>query len=192
MSHHIYHTRGLILGSVSIGESNKFYRIFTEELGLIGATAQAVREQKSKLRYSLQDFSWAMIDVVHGKEVWRITSALPEERGLREAGIPISFVRACALISRLVHGEGMNDRLFRELCAFAEFLEQYNISPSEEATIEGLMTLRILSCLGYIDNAPYIQFLETGVWNKDIIDQFEKIRHTVIPAINHALRSSHL
>lgn len=73
--YHIYHTRGVILGSVPIGESNRFYKIFTEEMGLVHATAQAVREAKSKLRYSLQDFSWASFDLVKGREVWRITSA---------------------------------------------------------------------------------------------------------------------
>lgn len=191
MSHHIYHTRGLILGSVPIGESNKFYRIFTEDFGLVGATAQAVREQKSKLRYALRDFSWVNLDLVLGKDVWRITSAISQRYDGPGGEISPSFIRACALLSRLVHGEGRNDALFHEIRSFEEFLANHD-HLERQAAVDGLIALRILSHLGYIDTAPYRQYLEAGAWNEDIVSRFDEIHHSMIPVINDALRASHL
>lgn len=191
MAHLIYHTHGLILGSVPIGESNKFYRIFTEDFGLIGATAQAVREQKSKLRYALQDFSWVTLDLVLGKNVWRITSAIPERYDVSGGEKSPSFIRACALLSRLIHGEGRNDVLFHEIRSFREFLANRD-SSLWQAAIDGLIALRILAYLGYIDTTPYRQYLETGAWNEDIVSHFDEIHRLVIPVINDALRASHL
>ncbi len=75
--HHIHHTNALILGSRNRGEANRVFTILTREMGLIHAVAQGVRLNKSKLRYALTDYSYAKIDLVRGKEVWRITSATP-------------------------------------------------------------------------------------------------------------------
>ncbi len=49
--------------------------IFTRELGLVRATAQGIRLEKSKLRYSSQLYSFGIFSFVHGKEFWRLTSA---------------------------------------------------------------------------------------------------------------------
>ena len=61
MSHYRYKTEAFILGSISTGEANRFIDIFTKELGRIRATARSVREERSKLRFSLQDFSISKI-----------------------------------------------------------------------------------------------------------------------------------
>ncbi len=73
--HHIYHTEGIILGSKAYGEAGKCYYIFTKDLGMIFASAQGVRKISSKLRYVLQDFSYIKLDLVRGKDFWRLTSA---------------------------------------------------------------------------------------------------------------------
>lgn len=195
MAHHIYHTRGLILGSVPTGEANRFYKIFTEELGLVGASAQAIREGKSKLRYGLQDFSWVFVDLVRGKEVWRITSAREEELGSTiksNSKILKVFARACSLVLRLVHGEDRDDALFQELVSLSSFLEHGN--PSEEVLplCEVLIALRILAILGYIERAPYQESLDTVPWSHELLETFTPFREQAIIDINNALRESHL
>ncbi len=72
--HHIYHTEGIILGSKNFGEAGRYYFIFTRELGMIYASAQGVRKMSSKLRFVLQDFAYLKIDLIQGKDFWRITS----------------------------------------------------------------------------------------------------------------------
>ncbi len=73
--HHIYHTEGIILSSSNFGEAGKYYNIFTRDLGMVHASAQGVRKMSSKLRYVLQDFSYIKLDLVVGKNIFRITTA---------------------------------------------------------------------------------------------------------------------
>src|ERR1035437_5747826 len=73
--HHIYHTEGIILGSRNFSEAGRYYSIFTRDLGMISASAQGVRKMSSKLRYVLQDYSYVKVDLVRGKDFWRLTSA---------------------------------------------------------------------------------------------------------------------
>ena len=158
MSHHIYHTRGIILGSVPTGESNRFYKIFTEDMGLVGATAQSVRDGKSKLRYSLQDFSFVSVDLVRGKEVWRITSAgewcsFPEIK--KDTARTKLFARSCSLLSRLLQGEGREQKLFLDIVGAADFLETHAVSERLLTAFETLVALRVLVYLGYLDSEEY-------------------------------------
>lgn len=195
MAHHIYHTRGIILGSVPIGESNRFYKIFTEELGLIGTSAQSVRKEESKLRYVLQDLSFINVDLVRGKEVWRITSAGEEASfpTLKSDTVRLKlFARTCALLARLIHGEGREDELFKDLLGELNFLEHTAIPAELTLSFETLATLRSLVWLGYLDPENYERFLEPGMWTLPLLQDFETIRTNAIPEINEALHSSQL
>lgn len=192
MSHHIYHTRGLILGSIPTGESNRFYKIFTEDLGLVGATAQAVREGKSKLRYSLQDLSWVHLDLVHGREVWRITSAIEAEREMRNAEYGVLFARVCALVRRLLHGEGQNSALFKELVAITEFLERESVALDDRVSFEALAAMRVLAHLGYFNTEHYKDFTIARMWSRELLEAFGRVRPTAIRDINRALKETHL
>lgn len=195
MSHHIYHTRGVILGSTPSGESNRYYKIFTEELGLIGGAAQAVREGKSKLRYTLQDFSFVTVDLVRGKEVWRIVSAgadRPLETVKNDASRLKLFARFCALLSRLLHGEGRDQELFDEITQVADFLEAQTVPPELTLSFETLVALRVLAHLGYVDSAGYEKFLSPHAYSTDILEEFEKVRLGILPKITASLDASHL
>lgn len=199
MVHHIYHTRGIILGSVPVGESNRFYKIFTEEMGLVGATAQSVREGKSKLRYTLQDFSFVSVDLVRGKEVWRITSA-GEWRSFPETKMDMArmklFARICSLSSRLLQGEGREQELFADIVGAADFLESC-ATPGHPlsnlgVSFETLAAMRVLAYLGYLNPEGYEKFLEPGAYSREILEEFEMDRTKALPLINTALKASHL
>lgn len=195
MAHHIYHTHGIILGSVSIGESNRFYKIFTEDLGLVNASAQSVREGESKLRYVLQDFSFVTLDLVRGKDVWRIISAGEWREIAKIKGDTVRlklFARSCALLSRLLQGEGCESELFSDIVYAAEFLETEGVPSEFVSTFETLFALRVLARLGYIDPAGCEVFLGKGLWTMGLLERFEHVRINTIPRINEALRASHL
>lgn len=192
MAYHIYHTQGIILGSVPVGESNRFYKIFTAELGLVHASAQAVREGKSKLRYALQDFSLVTLDLVRGKEVWRITSAgeiLGAPRDLLSAR---AFARTCRLISRLVHGEGREELLYQDFVAARKFLANEPLTPSLAPSFETLSALRTLVLLGYAPASGYEEFLVYGIWSTELLERFGPVQAGAIVIVNTALASSHL
>ncbi|MFZ2303702.1 MAG: recombination protein O N-terminal domain-containing protein [Minisyncoccia bacterium] len=198
MSYHIYHTRGIILESQHAGESNRSYKIFTEELGLIYGTAQSVREEKSKLRYALQDFSFVTVDLIRGKEVWRILSAgewRPLEIIKKNPTQLKLFASYCALILRLIHGEGRDQSLFCDILMVADFLEKETVAclnKSIRLSFKTLRALRALVHLGYIDPKGYEKFLALSEYSTDILEEFEEIRSSVLSKINEALRVSHL
>jgi len=71
----VYTTAGFVLGSAERGEANKIYSIYTKDFGLVRASAQAVRLEKSKLRYNLDDFTHGHFSLVRGKELWKLTGS---------------------------------------------------------------------------------------------------------------------
>lgn len=195
MAHHIYHTRGIVLSSVDTGESNRFYKIFTEELGLVGATAQSVRAEKSKLRYALQDFSFVNVDLVRGKEVWRIVSAGVCEPLNEIKGDPLRtkiFARFCALLLRMLHGEVRDEALFGEVVKVIVFIETCAVKESNIDSIEALFTFRVLAHLGYLDPVGFERFLREDAYTEDALQELEKVLASIVLKINEALRASHL
>ena len=194
MSHHIYHTRGVILSSSPSGESNRFYKIFTLELGLVGAHAQAVRDGKSKLRYVLQDGSFVTVDLVRGKEMWRIVSAGVDRPFAIIKKDPLRtklFAEFCALLARLLHGEGRDQILFEEIERVATFLEE-TMEPSLALSFETMYTFRALAHLGYLDPILFEKFLSSDSYTREILNELGAVRSKILPRITEALSASHM
>ena len=113
--HHIYHTEAFILGTRQHGEDSKIITLYTNELGLVRAKAQGVRKISSKLRFTLQNFAYAKVDLVRGKEIWRITTASPIDSNMDILCFPERedvVAHVTSLVSRLVAGEERNDEIF--------------------------------------------------------------------------------
>src|SRR5258706_4517383 len=116
--HHIYHTEGIILGSKHFGETGKYYSIFTRDLGMIYASAQGVRKMSSKLRFILQDFAYVKVDLVQGKDFWRVTSASKTnelEQITKKPETLKIFANVARLLKRLLAGVEPNEILFTDL-----------------------------------------------------------------------------
>ena len=195
MAHHIYHTRAIVLSNVATGEANRFYKLLTEDLGLVGAVAQGVREGKGKLKTMLQDFSCIKVDLVRGKEVWRIISVMEEcpLRGLKEKKENmVLFARMASLVRRLVHGEGRNDELFQDMLAVQDLLETVSIPPNLVSAFETLSALRVLVWLGYFDASLYEMFCKPGPWTMNMLIEWNKVHVRAVSDINVALKASQL
>jgi recombinational DNA repair protein (RecF pathway) len=96
----IHTTPGFIIGSRPSGEAGKLLSIFTQDLGLIRATAQGIRFEKSKLRPFIQDYSVGIFSFVRGKEFWRLTSA--QEQKIQDSKFKIEEKAAPIPIYHLV------------------------------------------------------------------------------------------
>jgi len=149
--HHIYHTEGIILGSGNFGETGKYYSVFTRDLGLVFASAQGVRKMSSKLRFVLQDFAYLKIDLVKGRDFWRITNVSKTNKleKLQEPEILKVFASISKLLKRLLAGEDPNEILFADLLNGLSILEKSE-TKEELHSIEAVIVLRILNNLGYI------------------------------------------
>lgn len=194
MHHHIYHTQGFILSSRNVGEANKMITIFTRELGLVRAMVQGIRLNKSKLKYVLQDFSYANIDFVKGKEVWRVTSAksintFPLARANKDSLLLVA--RISSLVDRFCGAESVNQKIFDELIQSIYILDDEVENDTREA-IELHLVLRIMNELGYIGDSSILMKYLGSSFNKEKTKDLLKERQSIIAHINKALLESQL
>ncbi len=176
MTYRIYHTEGYIIDSSNSGESNKVFTILTMELGTIIAIAQASRKLQSKLRYSLQDLTFAKFALVRGKDIWRITGA-EKISNLYDKKIPIqirqSLARILNFIKRLSPGESVNKRVFAEFENLFSALSSTKIikNHKELLAIENLAYLRIAHHFGYgTVNIILSDIVYSKLWNAETRD----------------------
>ena len=192
--HHIYHTEGIILGSKNFGECGKFYSIFTRDLGMIYASAQGVRKMCSKLRFVLQDFAYLKIDLVQGKDFWRVTNASKTnklEQITKQSETSEVFCNVANLLKRLLAGVECNEALFIDLINGLSILE--NSKTKEDLrNIEAIIVLRILNNLGYIGGNEMLQNLVKSPFESNLIFEVSKSRTEVLHQINKALKETHL
>ena len=192
MSHNIYNTDGFILKSANFGEANKYFFIFTEDFGLVKAAAQGVRLLQSKLRYSLEDFSFTRISFVRGREIWRITSA-EKKFTVKEPEKFLLLSRIFSLLLRLLHGEEKNLELFQSLKEGIDFLIKSELTESELSNFECILALRILSALGYIGKLQdFDQFVSSPYFTVELILAMSALKSKAISEINKSLKETHL
>lgn len=193
--HHIYHTHGFIISSRASGEANKMLSIYTRELGLVRAMAGGIRLAKSKLRYTLQDMSYAKIDLVKGRDIWRVTSAttissFPIARSKKESIVFMS--RVSALIDRLCRGEEGNDEVFDLIIQSFLLLDDENFNHESLSALELHTVLSIVHSLGYVGDNDDMHDYIGGTFDKDKIHKLLSEKKSIISHINRALRESGL
>lgn len=195
MFHHIYQTEAIVLGSRASGESNRLFFLLTNELGFIVAAAQGIRELKSKLRFSLQDFGFVRVAMVRGKEMWRVTNAEPvngHHALLADGGKIFLVARVFSLLRRLLHGEERNEELFGAVRGVLYFLEREMLSDEELLALEIIMNLKILHHLGYGTDKEIYRTVIAMPPSKSVLAQVAKIKTQALVDINKALKESHL
>lgn len=193
--HHIHHTQGIVIGSRNRGEANKLFTIYTLEHGLVYAMAQGIRLHKSKLRYSMQELSYVSLDLVHGRDIWRVTSAthinsFPYAR--KDMKSIALMMRVCKLLERLCAGEEGNNEIFHDV--IQAFITLDTPTPDTQLcdALELQLVLRILHQLGYIGDSTDIDHcLGENSVPEDIMKVLNN-KKPIILAINKALRESQL
>lgn len=117
MAYTIYQTEGIVISKKDFGEAERVYKIYTEKFGMITATAQGVRNLKSKLRYNLDLFAYGNFSVVAGKSadwrIWRITDA-EEIKKIKDDNLTL-FSRIVNFLLRMIKGEERSDFIWRKV-----------------------------------------------------------------------------
>lgn len=193
--HHIYHTEGIVLESYSKGEANKGLMIFTRELGMLRAQVQGIRLEKSKLRFALADYSLAQIDLVRGRDVWRVTSASSKKSFTKlllnenEGAIARNIIK---LLLRLYHGEESHIELYDHIKETLETLNENKIEQNDLRHFEILAILRIIYHLGYLAHTDLHDVFIKSPINDELIKKIAEVRTEMLNQINRSLRESHL
>lgn len=195
MAYHVYHTEALILGGRPSGEGDRNLFCYTRELGLVMAHAKSLREGRSRLRYSLQTFAHAQIDLIRGKHGWRLISARPVD-SLGDIWRHPSKRRILAnhtgLIERLIQGEERNGLLFDELILGLNFLRDIDEEISLRS-LELILVIRLLAELGYWgDKTLHAPLFAENALTTPTLEYAHTNRPTLLARVNEALRASQL
>ncbi len=194
MIHWEYKTDAIVLDSFPVGEANASFALLTPEIGMVYAVAQGIRLEKSKLRFTLQQYAHCSLVLVYGKTGWRITNAVPINNPSIEATMSgrIIIARVIGLIRRLVTGEEPHTELY-QVCVDAMNTLSTTDSHQTHSHIETVWVLRILYYLGYIDNNAIIS-PALAVDIKDVEKNMfsTELSRDAIVQINRAIASSHL
>ena len=198
MSHHIYQTKAFIIDSIDTGEANKLLTIFTQDLGLMRIAAQGVRLIKSKLRPSIQNYSFSKVSLVKGREYWRLTNA-EKLISLYDKRIPLEtrkgMIRILMFLRRMTPIEIKHTDMFNLVSSLYSFILEHKlfIDTHGLTSIESLVTLRILDALGYGNDDAELKKLSSGTdWTEEIILESIPLQEAIQKHIQNALENSHL
>lgn len=148
MAYKTYTTDALVISIRDRAGADRSIQLFTEDSGMLSARATGIREEKSKMRYALQPFSFARVTLVRGKHEWRLTGALPESNVFFSAsdracrGQLLKFMR---LVSRVITGEEASRELFRIVSDGVRHLAVHDDEIAYRVSV-----FRLLTTLGYI------------------------------------------
>jgi len=195
MAHHIYHAEALILGSLPSGEGDRLLYCYTRELGLVVAHAKSIREGRSRLRYALQLFSHAHVDLIQGRYGWKLISATPISsfhelwgHGARRR-VAAQHIQ---LARRLIQGEERHETLFDDLLGGFNLLATLSDRESLKDA-ELLLVVRLLNALGYWgEQKMFFPIFEGVLLSPENLANIRPLRSRIIVEVNHALRSTQL
>jgi recombinational DNA repair protein (RecF pathway) len=161
---------------------------------MIYASAQGVRKMSSKLRFVLQDFAYLRVDLVQGKDFWRVTTAskmnILEDVTKNFETLKV-FVNISRLLKRLLAGVEPNESLFADVLSGLLMLEKA-ITQEDLRNIEAIMVLRIVNNLGYIGENEIFKSLIKSPFEENMIFEVSKNRRIILSEINKALKETHL
>lgn len=189
MGYQTYTTEALVCGTWNKNTADKSYLLFTKVAGMLYADARSVREEKSKQRFALQDFSYIRVSLVRGKQNWRIGSvealrnhykvaATKEARG--------SVVDLYRFLRRFYNGEEPMPELFDYLLRRFSDLENTNNRELDELVTK----LHILAILGYVNRSQIPESIQDGI--RAQVEITEVVQKKINKLIEQATTSSQL
>ncbi len=190
MAYKAYITEALVCGSEDHHTSDRSFLLFSREAGMVWATARSVREERSKQRYALQDFSYARVTLIRGKSGWKIAGAEPIQNVYTHAGereARALAMRVVQLLRRVIHGETPHPQVFDDVIAVLTHARTENLENAES-----IIFLRVLHELGYI--APQDAFDEIlALPRTDVVPELRSAQtQAILNAVDHALMESQL
>lgn len=200
MAYRIYTTDSFVIKNNPSKDADVSVLLFTEQFGLLYATAKSARHIWSKLKPSLQTTSFSSISMVKGREIWRITNAKKHialyDRRL-SVELRVLFVRLLEHVARFCPKEVSESQVFMDLKSIASFifLEHATLQTSEKIyACEQWFLIRLLYNLGYIQNTEYIHNTLTEVMSHNILRYLteDEVSKKVQKIIDHAIQQSHL
>lgn len=193
MAYQTYSTEAIVVGSFASKTADKTFLLFTRDAGLVYASARSVREERSRQRYALQDFSLITVSLIKGKAGWRVGSVEVLRNYFLESSerlVRTSIYRQIRLLRRYVQGEEVNLFLYQEVKEQLETLASPDLA--NRAAVERAVHTRLLYALGYISLTPEL----SDFINSPLLEMLPKLNESITAhmslAITQADAASHL
>ncbi len=159
---------------------------------MLYATARSVREERSKQRCALQDFSRLRVSLIKGKTGWRVGSVEVEKNDFsqaenRETRGSVAIVYR--LLRRFIKGEEASWQLYDFVI---EALDELNKSQQNRRLLELFVQIRILALLGYVDEKTVPTPLQSCTLEQVLALEDEVSIKTMEQIVAHAADISHL
>ncbi len=159
---------------------------------MLFATAKSVRDERSKQRYALQEFSQIRVSLIKGKQGWRVGSVEAIKNDFssvatREARA--SIIRLYKLLRRFIRGEEASVELYDFV---VEALAKIADESVNRKLLDPYIHCHILLLLGYVDPKQLPpELIEAGI---DVVAQIEdeKLQIKLEKLVAKATDSSHL
>lgn len=192
MSHAIYQTPALILSTTAMRESNKLIVLYTRDFGLVYVAAQSIREQSSKMKAHIQTYSLVDVDLVQGKDIWRLTGVHERYSSLKYVQTQwYPFMEKISLmVKRLCPGEEVNSGIWDDIYQLFELIFQEH-TDIDESVLELVFLSRLLNHLGYWSGNEVTVSTE-HMYSPDIFEYVSKHKSQIIKNINRGLERSQL
>jgi len=193
MAYATYTTNALVCGTFDRNTADRSYLLFTREAGMLYADARSAREERSRQRYSLQDFTLVRVSLVKGKGGWKVGSIQALQNFYHEAvnqAARGSVVSVFRLLRRFFKGEEPAPELFDYI---VQAVEKLASEQPERTFLQMLIQVHILAELGYVDN----QLLPLALQNRtlaslDTTNYSETDERTIEQLYTQAVSVSHL
>lgn len=189
--HTIHHCKAFILKSTDSGEANKMIWLFTKDFGLVVAKVQGVKKDGAKLRAHLLDYTLVDVDLVKGRDVWRLISAKVDVNpfsGKYDAKRARSYIRALGLVNRFCIEEGEEPELFDHL---EKVLQTLKVPSKNDQFFDAIVLWKVLVILGYLEVEESMKELFSQNL-LDISDSPKSILKKIIKDVTDAINRTHL
>jgi recombinational DNA repair protein (RecF pathway) len=190
MAYQTYITEAIVCGSSARNTSDRVFLLFTREAGMLRAHAKSVREERSKQRFALQEFSTVRATLVHGRQGWRIAGVEPIRNLYSEAASreQRALIRNTVLLLRRVMQGEVSYAPVYDLVMHAITAELGGNLRDRER----LLSLHILFVLGYVALEDGLEQLLPDRALKEIRSLSDAERLCCDTAIEHGLMQSQL
>ncbi len=190
--HTIYHTDAFVLDVRMVSEADLVVVLFTELFGIVHARATGILKSGAKLRSHVQPWSFTRVDIVRGREVWRLTSARMIENPLFSDVTQYGkvYTQYLSALLRYYIGEEPHPELFLHARDLLDFYTQKDTEKILSKTLATLSLFKLFYYLGYIEHEDtdqyFLQPLSVLLLEKDIhTENIEK-------RVRNALKQTHL
>jgi len=192
MTYVTYTTKALVCGTFNRNTSDRSYLLFTREAGMLYADARSVREERSRQRYALQDFSLVRVSLIKGKVGWKVGSIEAQKNYYHLAvdkdarGSVVSLFR---LLRRFVKGEEAAPELFDYVATAFDGLAN---EIKQRQFVSAVTQVHILAVLGYVDKKILLNSVDSAELSKIASQHNLDVESRVNNLYTRAVATSHL